>query len=172
MTVTETIRTQRAVREFTDEPMSEEAIRAILNAGRRSQSSNNSQPWHFVAVRDKDLLRKLSQCGDFARHLAGAALGVALVAPIEPERQSWVMFDLGQAAANMQLAAWELGIGSCIAAIYEPQKVRAILHVPDGLTCDVALSFGFPRSPGARPRAGGGLGGRRPLDDVVHWDTW
>ncbi|HEX9056111.1 MAG TPA: nitroreductase family protein [Ktedonobacterales bacterium] len=172
MTVAETIRTQRAVREFTDEPLSEEAIHAILNAGRRSQSSKNSQPWHFVAVRDKDILRELSQCGDFAGHLAGAAMGVALVALAEPERQAWVMFDLGQAAANMQLAAWELGIGSCIAAIYEPQKAQAILRVPDGLTCDVALSFGYPRSSGARPRAGAGIAGRRSLGEVVHWDTW
>src|SRR5215467_16320439 len=102
MTVSELIRTKRAVRQFTDEPLSEEAIRSILNAGRRAQSSKNSQPWHFIAIRDRATLRQLSQCGVYAGHLAGAALGVALVSSTAEG------FDLGQAAAYMQLAAWEL----------------------------------------------------------------
>ena len=51
MTVSELIRTKRAVRQFTDEPLSEEAIRSILHAGRRAQSSKNTQPWYFIAIR-------------------------------------------------------------------------------------------------------------------------
>ena len=53
MAVSELIRTKRAVRQFTAEPLPEEAIRSILNAGRRAQSSKNTQPWHFIAIRDK-----------------------------------------------------------------------------------------------------------------------
>jgi len=60
MTVSELIRTKRAVRQFTDEPLPEEAIRSILNAGRRAQSSKNSQPWHFIQIRDRVTLRQLS----------------------------------------------------------------------------------------------------------------
>jgi nitroreductase len=75
MTVSELIRTKRAVRQFTDEPLSEEAIRSILNAGRRAQSSKNSQPWHFIALRDHETLRQLSQCGAYSEK-AKAILGV------------------------------------------------------------------------------------------------
>jgi nitroreductase len=172
MDVSEAIRTKRAVRHFTDRPLPDDAVRAILNAGRRAQSSKNSQPWHFVAVRNRDTLKALSQCGDFAGHLAGAALGIALVSPVQPERREWIMFDLGQSAAYMQLAAWELGIGSCIATIYQPDRARAILHIPETLTVEVALSFGYPAAQD-QPRAGTPrTGGRRPLEDVVHWDTW
>lgn len=169
--VEEAIRTKRAVRRFTDQPIPEEAIRAILNAGRRAQSSKNTQPWSFVAVRDQGTLKQLSETGDFAGHLAGAALGVALVAPDTADRHAWILFDLGQAAAYMQLAAWELGIGSCIATIYQPERAGAILGLPDGMRCDLALSFGYPAADQARP----GVvrpGGRRPFDEVVHWEQW
>ena len=91
MTVSELIRTKRAVRQFTDEPLSEEAIRSILNAGRRAQSSKNTQPWHFIAIRDRETLRQLSQCGAYAGHLAGAPFAVALISSTDEG------FDLGQA---------------------------------------------------------------------------
>lgn len=175
-TVEDAIRTKRAVRRFTDQPLPDEVIRAILNAGRRAQSSKNTQPWSFVAVRDRETLKKLSECGTYAGHLAGAALGVVLVARQEPadpdtaERQGWIMFDLGQAAAYMQLAAWELGVGSCIATIYEPEKAKAILGAPAEMRCDVALSFGYPAP--SEQRATPRSAGRVPYDDVVHNDRW
>jgi nitroreductase len=63
MDVQTAIRTQRAIRRFSDEPLSEADVEAILNAGRRAQSSKNTQPWRFVVVRDRDTLRRLSECG-------------------------------------------------------------------------------------------------------------
>ena len=153
MDVLDAIRLKRSVRQFALTPLPDEAVRTILNAGRRAQSSKNTQPWQFVAVTDKDILTQLAQTGDFAGHLAGAALGVALVAPDDPERHDWLMFDLGQAASYMQLAATELGIGSAIATIYHPDQAQAILGVPDGYRCDVALSFGYPADASALARA-------------------
>jgi nitroreductase len=171
MEVKEAIRLKRSVRQFSSQPLLDDAIRAILNAGRRAQSSKNTQPWQFVAITDKEVLRQLSQTGDFASHLAGAALGVALVAPDEADRREWLMFDLGQAASYMQLAAWELGIGSAIATIYHPDQAQAILGIPDGYRCDVALSFGYPANASVLDNAPR-QGGRRPLDEMVHHDHW
>ncbi|MGB4678183.1 MAG: nitroreductase family protein, partial [Aggregatilineales bacterium] len=74
--VFEAIRTKRAVRQFTDQPIPDEIVREILNAGRLSGSSKNTQPWHFVAVRNRDTLRALSEAGTYAGHIAGAALAV------------------------------------------------------------------------------------------------
>ena len=129
MNVSEAIRMKRAVRKFKEKPLPEDVIRAILNAGRRSQSSKNEQGWQFIAIRDKGLLKALSQTGTYAGHLAGAALGIAIVTP-NPEGKFQDLFDAGQAAAYMQLAAWELGIGSCLASIYEPEKAQEILGFP------------------------------------------
>lgn len=170
MDVAEAIRTKRAVRKFQDKPLSEDVVPAILNAGRRSQSSKNEQAWQFIAIRDKSILKALSECGTWAGHLAGAALGVAILTP-DPEGKFQIMFDAGQAAAFMQLAAWELGIGSVPASIYEPEKARAILGFPADWQLRIALSFGYPRDEeklSAPPKKGG----RRSLEEVVHWDRW
>lgn len=170
MNVSEAIRLKRAVRQFSDLPLPEEVVHAILNAGRRAQSSKNTQPWHFIAIRDKATLKALSECGPWAGHLAGAALGVALVSE-DPNQRFQILFDLGQAAAYMQLAAWELGVGSCPATIYEPEKARQLLGFPAELHLRFALSFGYPLE-SERLNAPPAKGGRRPLDEVVHWEKW
>ncbi len=170
MNVSEAIRTKRAVRKFLEKPLSDEVIRAILNAGRRSQSSKNSQAWQFVAIRDRETLKALSTCGEWAGHLAGAALGVVILTP-DPAEKFQTMFDAGQAAAFMQLAAWELGIGSCPASIHEPEKARQILGFPAEWHLRIALSFGYPAEESTLTTAPK-KGGRRSLDEVIHWDRW
>jgi nitroreductase len=162
MDVLEAIRTKRATRQFTSQPVPDDTIRRIVDAGRRSQSSKNDQPWTFVVVRDRETLKQLSECGRYAGHLAGAAFAVALIATPGYD------FDQGQAAAYLQLAAWDLGVGSCIASIHEPERARAILGAPGELQFDTAISFGYPAQPPAAPRPGG----RKPLDEVVRWERW
>jgi nitroreductase len=170
MNVADAIRMKRAVREFSDAPLPAESVRAILQAGRRAQSAKNTQPWHFIAVQERTILVALSQTGTFAGHLAGAALGVIILTPDPAERWS-ILFDAGQAASYMQLAAWELGIGSCLATIYEPDQARSILGFPASYHVRAALSFGFPADPAvltAPPRRGG----RRASATVFHFERW
>jgi nitroreductase len=110
--ILELIRTKRAVREFSSQPVAEEIVLEILEAGRLAQSSKNYQPWHFIVVHDRETLRQLSTCGRYAGHLAGAGFAIALV--IEPGYD----FDMGRAAAYMQLAACDRGAtGSPVRAI-------------------------------------------------------
>ncbi len=170
MNVSEAIRIKRAVRKFQDKPLPEEIIHAILNAGRRSQSSKNNQAWRFIAIRDRETLKALSKCGEWAGHIAGAALCVAILTP-EPTEKFQTMFDAGQAAAFMQLAAWELGIGSCPASLYDFERTRQILAFPPEWHLRIALSFGYPREEekiSAAPKKGG----RMSLEEVVHWERW
>ena len=170
MNVSDAIRLKRAVRKFQDKPLPDDVIRAILNAGRRSQSSKNEQGWQFIAIRDKAILKALSETGTYAGHLAGAALGVAILSP-SPEGKFQDLFDVGQAAAYMQLEAWELGVGSCLASIYEPEEARQILEFPHDWHLRIAISFGYPLDQSkltAEPKKGG----RRPLEEVVHWEKW
>jgi nitroreductase len=170
MNVSDAIRLKRAVRKFTEQPLSEETILAILNAGRRAQSAKNMQPWHFIAMTDKALLKQLSECGTWAGHLAGAALGVAIITP-HPDTRFSVMFDAGQAAAYMQLAAWEMGIGSCLATIYETEQARQLLGFPEELHIRIAISFGYPADPIDLTRPSK-KGGRRTPSESIHWGKW
>jgi len=170
MNVSEAIRFKRAVRHFQDKPLPEESIQAILNAGRRAQSSKNTQPWHFIAITVKETLKALSAYGTWAGHLSEAALGVVILHP-DPSQRFQIFFDVGQAAAYMQLAAWELGIGSCLASIYEPDLARQLLGFPDDLYMRFAISFGYPSNPDdlIRPPQ---KGGRRPASEIFHRDRW
>lgn len=170
MEVSQAILTKRAVRSFSSQPISDELTREILNAGRRAQSSKNSQPWEFIAIRDRGTLEALSECGTYAGHLAGAALGVAILTPDPAQRWS-IMFDAGQAAAYMQLFAWEKGIASCLATIYEPETARRFLNFPADQHLNVAISFGYPADPSVLT-APPGQSGRKPSGDIFHFESW
>ena len=170
MNVSDAIRLKRAVRKFQEKPLPEDVIRTILNAGRRSQSSKNEQGWQFIAMRDKDILKALSECGTYAGHLAGAAVGVAILTP-NPEGKFQDLFDAGQTAAYMQLMALELGVGSCLASIYEPAKAREILGFPLDWHLRIAISFGYPADE-EKLTAPPKKGGRAPLEEIIHWDQW
>jgi nitroreductase len=170
MNVSDAIRLKRAIRKFQDTPLPDDVIYKILNAGRRSQSSKNNQAWQFIAIQDKTILKELSQCGQWAGHIAGAALCVAILTP-DPNDKFQIMFDAGQAAAFMQLVAWELGVGSVPASLYDFDLTRKILGYPSEWHLRIALSFGYPLDEeklSAPPKKGG----RVKLEDVVHWEKW
>ena len=167
------VASKRAIRKFSDRPLADEVLQRILDAGRHSGSSKNTQPWTFIVCRDREHLRELSVVGDWAGHLAGATIAIALVTkdPRIVDAPLSVYWDLGQAAQNMMLVAWELGIGSVPATVYDQALVRRLLGLPDGQHCEFLLSFGYPADPAhltRPPRAGG----RRPLSDIVRQERW
>jgi nitroreductase len=173
MSAWEAISTKRAVRRFARTALDEDHLDRILRAGRRAGSSKNLQRWEFIVCRDRDHLIELSKVGPWAGHLAGAAVGIALVTP-DPSAADAplsVMFDLGQAAENMMLAAWELGIGSVPATVYEHDLARRLLGYPATHDCEYILSFGYPAETAAIT-APNKAGGRRPLAEMVHQERW
>jgi nitroreductase len=173
LSVWRAITTKRAIRTFANVPLEADHLDRILHAGRRSGSSKNLQRWDFIVSRDRELLRELAAVGPWAGHLAGAAVGIALVTPDPAAADSplSVTFDLGQAAAYMMLAAWELGIGSVPATVYEHDLARRLLGYPETHHCEYMLSFGYPAD-ATQLTAPNRAGARRPLDEIVHEERW
>jgi nitroreductase len=171
--VYEAIRSNRSIRRFTGDPVTRDDIEHIAHAGRLSGSAKNKQPWQFILVTQRDTLQALSAGGPWCAHLAGAAFAVVMVVEdLHTPRTLTTPFDLGRASQNMILAAWERGIASCMATIYEPDTVRDILNIPAGMDIPWAISFGYPHpdvDPRTRPPR---AGGRLALDQVIHWETW
>jgi nitroreductase len=163
----------RAVRHFTAQAVPDEVLERVLQAARWTGSAKNTQPWQFVVVRKRQTLQELAACGRYASHLAGAALGIVLATP-----PGYALFDAGRVTQNMMLAAWADGVGSCIASFQDEAQARALLGIPAAFQAHTALSFGYPL-PDA-PRTIEGLPeaevlasiGRRPLDEMVHWEEW
>ena len=171
--VWDAIATIRAVRRFADRPLDDADLDRILRAGRRAGSSKNLQRWTFVVCRDRAHLDELGAVGPTAGHIRGAAAAIALITPDPkvPGAPLSIEWDLGRAAQNMVLAAWELGIGSVPATVYEHDLARRLLGYPDDQWCEYILSFGYPADPAdlTRPPA---AGGRRDLDEMVREERW
>ncbi len=166
------INTLRVVRKFSDEPIDDADLERILNAGRRTGSSKNDQHWAFVVVRNRDNLRELAAVGHYADHLAGATVAVALITPnATGHYNNSVVWDCGRAAQSMALTAWELGIGSVPATVYDHELVSRRLGLPDDRRCDFLLSFGNPAD-AAKLTAPNRAGGRVALSELIHKERW
>ena len=127
------IRARRNVRDYLDRPIDEGDLHRILEAGWRSPSSRNEQPWGFVAVTDRHELQELSKVWRGAGHVAISAATVALIAPEadSPEHTSSIRYDLGQATLSMMVTAADLGIGSCHSSVADQDLARKILGHPE-----------------------------------------
>jgi nitroreductase len=165
---TKLIKSLRAVRQFSDREIPDDVLRDILDTGRWTGSSKNTQPWDLVVVTNRDTLAALAKCGQFAWHLARAKLAIGLVMRGD---DAWSGMDEGRLMQNLMLAAWAHGVGSCIGSIYpeHQQRARELLGIPENRYLRTMLSIGYPASPEALrlPPNAGIPRGRRPLDDLV-----
>ena len=170
MDTRDAILSRRNVRDFADRPIPQEALDWILEAGRRSPSASNWQPWDFVVVTEREQLERLARVWEWGGHVARATAAIALVGPI-PEDEFWrdrLHYDLGQATMSMAIAAADLGIGICHAGA-DPDLARPVLGIPDDRLCLYMLSLGYPAD---RPLAPLRRLNRRPFDEVVHRGGW
>ncbi|KWX68222.1 nitroreductase family protein [Mycobacterium sp. NAZ190054] len=165
------VRARRNVRTYRPEPVAEADLLRIVEAGWRSPSARNRQPWDFVIVTDADQLQDLSTVWQGARHIASAPAAIALVAPEPPDEQRRVVdsYDLGQATMAMAITATGLGVGTAHSSVGDQQKAREILGVPDDHFVAYLLGLGYPAD---RPLTPIRKPDRRPFDEVVHRGRW
>jgi nitroreductase len=163
------IRARRNVRQYAGRPVSAADLDQILEAGRRSPSSQNTQPWDFVVVTDPGRLRDLSEVWRGAGHVAGSAATIALITRADDAARSRVQFDLGQVTMSMMLAAAGLGIGSCHSGVGDGALASERLGLPADRACGLLISFGYPAG---RPLAPIRRPDRRPFGEIVHRDRW
>jgi nitroreductase len=165
----EAITSRRNVRSFADRPIPAADLDRILEAGRRSPSSQNWQPWDFVLVTDRAQLTELAKVWRGAGHVAHSAATIVVVGPAADNPFRRAQLDLGQATMQMMLAAADLGIGSCHAGIADLPRVRELLGIPDDRDWALLISLGYPAD---RPLTPIRNPDRRPFDDVVHRGHW
>lgn len=169
------IRRQRAVRAYADQPVTDEQVLKVLDAGRRAGSAKNRQPWQFVVVRDQETRTALSKCGRYASHLLQTPVVIAIVMPGDGY---WDGVDTGRAAQNMMLAATSLGLGTCIATMHDASCTRRILAIPDELNAQLTIGLGVPVSDEPTLQERQFLQtvlpkvGREPLSGLVHYERW
>lgn len=161
------IASRRDARRYLPEPVSEDLVTRILDAGRLSGSAGNRQPWTFVLVQSRGRVEALARCVYEPQNVLGAGLVVGIVV----QGKGPVSFDAGRAAQNMLLAAWNEGIASCPNGIADRDAARAVLELGEEETLAIVLTFGVPeRRRDLESRTAedwSARANRRPLGDVV-----
>jgi nitroreductase len=161
------IRARRNVRSYADRPIADSDLERIAEAGWRSPSASNRQPWDFVVLTDPVQLGELSHVWTGARHLAGAKAAIVLMLE-QPENdrvRALDQYDLGQATMAMMLAAADLGIGSGHSAIGDEQACRRVVSGPPDRVYAYMIALGYPADRPLKPIE---RPARRPFDEVVH----
>src|SRR4051812_47286864 len=148
------IRARRNVREYTDQPIPRDDLERILEAGRRSPSSSNWKPWHFVVVTDRDSLVELAKAWPRGgAHIARSAATIALVAeqPEDEQIRQRIAYDLSQATVLTMITVTDLGIGSGHSAVRDQEQGQRVLGFPDHFFASYMIGFGYPADRPLRP---------------------
>jgi nitroreductase len=161
--VLEAIRTRRSIRRYKQDPIPDELIVKILEAGRWAPSASNSQPWSFVVLTDPEVKRRVTRCFLYGWFLDEAPVGI--VVSVDPRLSSCPIQDGSLAVQNMMLAAHALGLGTCwINPGLNDNEVKKILGIPRGHSLICVLSLGHPAEAPSKLR--------KKLRDIAFSGRW
>jgi nitroreductase len=163
--VFEAIKGRRSIRKYKKDPVPEDFVTRILDAGRWAPSASNRQPWSFIVLKNIDIRKKVAEATTYGRFLADAPLGVAVV--INPQGSNHPVEDGSIATQNMLLAAHALGLGTCWIGCYNStyeERVKEILEIPKNRRVLSIISIGYPaQSPTST---------RRELSEIISTDKY
>lgn len=171
-TLTRFLRTLRAVREYTPEPIADDVVEDILEVGRWSGSASNRQPAEIVVVRDPAVKQQIAEGG--VRAAAGAALALVLVTAGNPETRDLEILDEGRLIERLLLAAKAHGLGANIGTLKGdgPNVIREALGIPAERRVWTVVTLGHIDLQARRARAKSPTAGRKPMEEFAHWDRY
>lgn len=137
----ECISTKFEVREFKEKQVSPEIRMKILEAARLTGSGLNTQHWRFILVEDKERLKKLADDSMSGKWVTDANFAIII---LTNPKYSFHLIDTGRVLQNMQLAAWNYGIGSGLYTKINESKLKSDFGIPNELNPSVILGFGYP----------------------------
>ncbi len=143
---------RHSIRDYSDKPIESEKIEALIEAALLSPTSRNREPWEFIVVTDKTVLKQLSSAKPHgAEFLADAALGIVVAG--NPEKSDVWIEDCSIAATIIQLTAHDIKLGSCWIQLRERmhnqntsanEYVKSVLKLKDHLEVECIISIGYP----------------------------
>jgi nitroreductase len=161
------LRGLRAVREYTSEPVSEQAIEQILEVGRWTSTGGNRQPSEVVVVRDPQVRQKFADWG--AKPAGAAPVSLLLVTTSDPSA-----FDEGRLAERLALAARAFGLGSGISTLKNegPEAAKQLLGIPAERRARTIVAVGHTDVEARRALPKLGASARKPIEEFAHWDKY
>lgn len=136
--------TRKVHRAFAQKPVEAEKLAQIVDAGRHAMSARNLQPWQFIVVQERAVLKSLGELCSSGRFVADAPSAIVVLKDLSNAR--WAEVDCAQAVQNMATAAWSLGLGTCWVGNFDQEGISKLLGVPQGWAVFTVLPFGYPDS--------------------------
>jgi nitroreductase len=176
MDVLDAIRAYRPCVQYQSRPVPPEKLKSVLSAARLAPSQRNLQPWRFVVIQDDERKRLLAQASNRGRLIAEAP-AVIVVFAVEEDIPvtiggyiSAYPLDVAVAVDHLQLAATAEGLGSNWIIEFNDEKVRSILHVPEGIHPLGIIPIGYPADANgsAKPMDDG----RKSPDEIIAYDEY
>jgi nitroreductase len=164
------MRSRRSVRRYLPDPVPDDVLQQILEAGRWAPSANNQQPWAFVVVQDEQIREKVAQHATYylARHarVDEAPVLIVMCAQVRSRMsRTPPRGDVSMAGMQMMLQAKALGVGTCWIDGLDRDEISKILHIPDYLEIIALMTVGFPAATTSETP-------RKPLFEIVHYDLY
>lgn len=166
------LRKVRQARLYRPDPIPPDVVQELLEVARWTGSSRNSQPWHFIVIDDKDVLRQISELRPNINWVADAPLAIAIV--LDGDNPTTEAFDEGRITERLLIAARLLGLGGGT-AWYGTEEQRAeakrILGIPPERHAHSVVVLGYPvTTKDHRPNPV--AGGRKPLEEIVSYNRY
>lgn len=170
MEALECIKTRRSVRRFTDEKVTDEAIKEIVEAASYAPTWKNTQTIRYISISDKAMLDRIAAEGvlgfEHNSKIISKAHQLVLVTQVNgicgyekdgsystSKEAGWEMFDAGIATQTFCLAAHDKGVGTVILGVFDDKIVGDIAGVPEGQTVAAVIAIGYPAfAPDMPPR--------------------
>ena len=166
------IRRVSQIRLYTADAVPDDVIAELLELARWTGSSRNSQPWHFVVVRDTEKLKAISALRPNINWAASAPVGIAIV--LDGASPMSEAYDEGRVTERLLTGATMLGYGGGVAWFGEAEHqntAKRTLGIPEGKTARQIVMIGKPKSKDD-PRPYGPRRGRKPLAELAHYESW
>jgi nitroreductase len=168
--VFEAVRTRRSIRKYQEKLVETEKLGKILEAARLSPSANNNQPWHFIAVTDETVRKKLLPAYNSEWFVNAPVIIVACATPskgwFRQDGEDYWKVDVAIAMQTMVLVAHELGLGTCWIAAFKENKVKEALGIPKEVRVIAMTPVGYPAE------QKGPVIKRKTEKEIVHLDHW
>ncbi len=173
------IKERRSVRNFQDKAVPEESVQTVLEALRWSPSWANTQCWEVVVVKDPETKQKLQATLPPTNPAIKAMVEAPVILVLCGQRLKagyykgqattkfgdWFLYDLGIGTQSMCLTAHALGLGTVVVGLFDQDKAKAVLGVPEGYEVVSMLPLGFPEKIPAAPK-------RREVAEFVHLERF
>ena len=144
MDFSEVVVKRRSIRKFRGDVVPDEVLDRVLEAGRWAPSAGNSQPWHFIVVKNREKREALAKGGRYAKFLAESPVAIVGCGD-QKASPNWYAVDVAIAMQNMVLTATAEGLGTCWVGSFSEERVKSLLKIPERYRVVALLALGYRR---------------------------